>query len=467
MFLWPSVPLNKDHESPMILPPSGCSLLDLKFVSGVLDESGEPKGVEGDDTFGLIILEQISQAYPDLPVIIISARERATIIETCRKLGAIDFIQRHEYGTETTSPRNLLESKILEHGLIPDDRTLNDEGFRIVGRSLSLLKVLRAARRGATGKGNILILGETGTGKELLAQYIRDYSPKKTGPYNIFHAFGQAEGLQEDELFGHVKGAYTGATSDREGLFEKSNGGTLFIDEIGDIPEGLQLKLLRPLESRSVTRQGGNTVISLDIQVLLATNRNLQESAASGMFRNDLLNRINAYQIVMPPLRERREDIPAITEHLLERACKENGGKWPRKILPDALQLFMVNEWKDNVRGLRNAIERAVKNNIDSELFMASDLEMPKEPQRTAPMAAQPITHDLPSLTVDQLIVFMKHFRFPEDYGSLVGRYPALHQAFSAMMIHYLDAALEVTRKKKPGITPEGRSISRARQAAW
>lgn len=237
-------------------------LLDLRFVSGQIVDD-EPQGQSGDDLFGLNILDAIHQKYHDIPVVIVSSKEREEIIEDCRRRGASDFIQRHEHGTRTLSPREILKSKIFEHGLIEDNRDLLDERYRIVGKSISLLRTLRSARRAATGKGNILILGETGTGKELLARYIHDISIKAEGRYKIFHPFGTAETLQEDELFGHVRGAFTGANSDREGFFETANGGTLFIDEIGDIPESIQLKLLRPLENRIVTRQGESDEIPI------------------------------------------------------------------------------------------------------------------------------------------------------------------------------------------------------------
>jgi len=258
-------------------------LLDLRFVSSPIGIDNEPEGQFGDDLFGLTVLDAIHKEFPDIPIVIISSKERSEVIEECRKRGASDFIQRHECGTDAKPPDEILNAKLLEHGLLQDNRDLKDEKNRIVGKSIFMLKTLRAARRAATGKGNILILGETGTGKELIAKYIHDMSPKSKGPYAVFHPFGVAENLQEDELFGHVKGAFTGAVSERKGLFESANEGVLFIDEIGDIPESLQNKLLRPIENRVVRRLGGNKDIPVDIQVVLATNKNLEQFSKTGL----------------------------------------------------------------------------------------------------------------------------------------------------------------------------------------
>ncbi len=431
-------------------------LLDLRFVSGQIVD-GEPEGQPGDDSFGLVILDAVHERFPDMPIVIISSRERAGVIEDCRRRGASDFIQRHEHGTATLSPKEILRAKILEHGLIEDSRDLTDEKNRIIGKSVEILKTLRAARRAATGKGNILILGETGTGKELLARYIHDLSPKSEGPYKFYPPHGTAETLQEDELFGHVKGAFTGANFEREGLFEMANGGTLFIDEIGDIPEGLQNKLLRPIENRVVKRQGGNKQIPIDVQIVLATNKNLEEHAKTGKFKSDLLNRINAYTITLPPLRERKEDIPLISERLLEVLCKENNAHWPREILPETMTLLKNHGWRDNVRGLRNALERAIKDNRDSELIVPSDIRFDTDTGITEGKEDFIKTEARGAVnTIDELIAVLSSFEFPEDYSKISGKLPALQGAVAKMMATYLQSSIEVTKKMKPGGSPEG-----------
>ncbi len=431
-------------------------LLDLRFVSGKIVDK-EIEGHDGDDVFGLQILDVIHRQFPDIPVVILSSKERAEVIEQCRTRGAPDFIQRHEHGTATLSPKEILRAKMLEHGLIEDSRDLTDEKNKIIGKSVEILKTLRAARRSATGKGNILILGETGTGKELLARYIHDVSPKSEGPYKFYHPYGTAETLQEDELFGHVKGAFTGANSDREGLFEMANEGTLFIDEIGDIPEKLQLKLLRPLENKAVTRQGGNEEIPIDVQIVLATNKNLEEYAKTGKFKFDLLNRINAYTITIPPLRERKEDIPLISERLLEVLCKENNARWPREILPETMTLLKNHGWRDNVRGLRNALERAIKDNRDSELIVPSDIRFDTDTVITEGKEDFIKTEARSAVnTIEELVEMLSSFEFPEDYSKISGKLPELQGAVAKMMANYLQSALEVTKKMKPGGSSEG-----------
>jgi DNA-binding NtrC family response regulator len=431
-------------------------LLDIRFVSGRITDRNEPEGQPGDMDFGLILLEEIRRRYSDLPVVMLSSRERGEVIEECRNKGAADFIQRIGYLSETKSGRDVLAGKLFQHGLLPDLRELKDEKKRIFGDSLPMLLTLRSARRAATGKRNILILGETGTGKELLAEYIHDMSPKSNGRFVVYHP-GRAETLQEDELFGHVKGAFTGASSDREGVFERATGGTLFIDEIGDISEGVQLKLLRPLENRVVSRQGGDREIPLDIQVVLSTNKNLEEYAKTGEFKSDLLNRINAYPITIPPLRDHRTDIPLIAEHLLEYLCKEHDARWPRRILPEATERLKGHEWPDNVRGLRNVLERAVLDSKDSELVVPSDIRFDTilpDLQQGQAFSTREMGEVIDS--IDELIKRLSAFKFPKDYGRISGKLPALQESIAMMMANYLLSAIEVTKKMKPGNSSDG-----------
>ncbi|HEB87571.1 MAG TPA: sigma-54-dependent Fis family transcriptional regulator [Gammaproteobacteria bacterium] len=423
-------------------------LLDLRFVSG-RTRDGEPDGRPGDDDFGLLILEAIRRRWPDLPVVILSSRERSEIIERCRRLGAVDFIQRHG-GDGSVNPREVLALKLHEYGL------LEDRNGVIVGRSLELLKTLAAARRAATGSGNILILGETGVGKELLARYIHEHSPKAKGPYVVFHAFGTTETLQADELFGHIKGAFTDAKSDKKGVFEQADGGTLFLDEIADIPETLQNQLLRPVESRRVTRQGEAGDRPVDIQLVLATNKSLDDYAATGQFKFDLLNRIRAYPVVLPPLRERTEDIPLLAETMLERICRDQGARWPREVHADVHKLLTRHDWREgNVRELRNVLERVVKDNKDSELVLPGDLRLEAplaDPQDVGSEPSQQARGQSQSVPVQ----WAKKSDLPMDYAGLHGAWPPLQRDVALTMAELLARALAATKKHRAGEPSSG-----------
>jgi DNA-binding NtrC family response regulator len=421
-------------------------LLDLRFVSGPLGKKGEPDGRSGDEAFGLRVLESLKREYPNLPVVIQSSLLRNEVIDDCRRLGAADFIQRHP-GMQETSPRAILREKLREYGLLEDERGI------IVGRSLPLLQVLAAARRAATGGGNILLLGESGTGKELLARYIHDHSSKSAGPYKVFHAFGTAETLQEDLLFGHVKGAFTDAKAERRGLFEQADGGTLFIDEVGDIPESLQNKLLRPIESRSVARQGSDLDAEVDLQLVLATNKSLDEYAATGRFKFDLLNRIRAYPITLPSLRERSEDIPLLANRLMESLCKDNKARWPRSFHEDAMEKLISHDWRDgNVRELRNVLERVVKDNKDSEIVVFGDIHLDKAVSHALGSGA--IGSEAPSRSQSTRVAEpanwltnIQTIRIDPDYSFLRGSWPPLQRELARLLGRYLAAAIEATRK--------------------
>jgi DNA-binding NtrC family response regulator len=407
-------------------------LLDLRFVSGPRDAAGAPTGTDDDDNFGLEILRELKRVFPVLPVVVLSSRYRSEVIHQCRELGAADFIQRHEIGA--IPPDILFKEKLHNFGLIEDRRGV------IVGHSIALLRTLAAARRAATGSGNILLLGESGTGKELIARYIHESGPRPDGPYKVFDAFGTAESLQEDVLFGHERGAFTGALRDRRGIFEEADGGTLFIDEVGNIGEGLQSRLLRPIETRIVARQGSTREIPVSLQLVLATNKSLHEHARTGRFKDDLLNRIDAFSIRLPPLRERRDDIPLIAAALLERLCLENGLRWPRQIEESAMQRLVEQEWRDgNIRALRNTLERAAKNNREAEILVAADLEfLGTQPAQLAP--AEPPAESLSGLHAP-----------PASYDTLFGSWDALQRATALQLCERLNAALIATARRTPG----------------
>ncbi|HEY0466831.1 MAG TPA: sigma 54-interacting transcriptional regulator [Polyangiaceae bacterium] len=407
-------------------------LLDLRFVSGARGPGGMPTGQEGDDDFGLEMLRELQRVFPLLPVVILSSRDRTEVIQACRELGASDFIQRHDLGF--VPPDVVFKEKLHHFGLLEDIRGV------IVGRSVALLRALAAARRAATGSGNILLLGESGTGKELFARYVHDSGPRPDGPYKVFDAFGTAESLQEDVLFGHERGAFTGASRERRGVFEEADGGTLFVDEVGNIGENVQSRLLRPIEARTVTRQGGSREITVSLQLVLATNKALHEHARTGRFKDDLLNRIDAFSIKLPALRERREDVPAIAMALLERLCVENGLRWPRRIEPQAMQKLIDHEWRDgNIRALRNTLERAAKNHREAEIVVASDLDVVESIEVVTTTERAETTEEGAAAP-----------RLPIGYDALLGSWNSLQRTTALQMCERLGAALAATARRSP-----------------
>ena len=231
--------------------------------------------------------------------------------------------------------------------------------YEIIGESKALRKVISDAIKVANSKSTTLLLGESGTGKELLARLIHRVGPRKDEPMIVLNCAALPETLLEDELFGHEKGAYTGAVARKIGKFELADGGTIFLDEIGEMSPGMQSKLLRILQEGVFYRVGGNKAIPVDVRVLSATNRNIEEDVAQGKFREDLYYRINVVQISMPPLRERREDIVMLAEHFLDIFKKERGTS-DLVISKEAMDLMVEYDWPGNVREMKNALERAV-----------------------------------------------------------------------------------------------------------
>jgi transcriptional regulator with PAS, ATPase and Fis domain len=225
----------------------------------------------------------------------------------------------------------------------------------VIGRSVEMRRVYALMERSAATNATVLLQGETGTGKELAAQAIHDASKRAQGPFIAIDCGAIAPNVIESELFGHVRGAFSGAVSDRRGLFEEADGGTLFLDEIGELPIALQAKLLRALETFEVRRVGGNTVKKVDVRVVAATNRALSQAVNEGAFREELYYRLAVVEIVLPPLRARREDIPLLAQHFQARFTSD-----PSPLSPDVLSALMTRSWPGNVRELRNFIERQV-----------------------------------------------------------------------------------------------------------
>ena len=311
---------------------------------------------------GLKIIDK-ALALPGRPaVIMMTAYGNVESAVEAMKRGAVDFL---------TKPVNIerlelliqraLKSKTLEVEVKQLHERL-DEKFsfeQIIGHSQELKDVIDRVRLVAPSKATILIEGESGTGKELIAQAIHQVSPRSRAPFVAVHCASLSESLLESEIFGHERGAFTGAVEKRVGRFESADGGTLFLDEIGEISASTQVKLLRFLETKSIERVGGNKPLDLDVRLVAASNRNLEQLVRAGKFREDLFFRLNVVRIVMPPLRERAEDVPLLLTHFLKLFAEENGLP-PLTLEPGAIRTLQAYAWPGNIRELRNFAENAV-----------------------------------------------------------------------------------------------------------
>ncbi|MHC4715452.1 MAG: sigma-54-dependent transcriptional regulator [Planctomycetota bacterium] len=317
---------------------------------------------------GLDVLAAARRHSPGTEVILITAHSS---VDTCRvalKEGAFDYIEKAGAGAEEVDPDDLravvirAAERTAQQRVIRELRQQLDEryGFEgIVGNSSGMVAILQTIRRVAPSNLPVLIEGESGTGKELLAQAIHNASRRRENRFVALNCAGLSETLLEDELFGHVKGAYTGATADRKGRFEYADGGTMFLDEVGDMPLPMQAKLLRVLENGEIVRVGSNEPIHVDVRVISATNTKLDERVGAGRFRQDLFFRLNGVTLTIPPLRERREDIPPLIDHFITQANRTHGTK-VTGIAPPARRALVTHDWPGNVRQLRNVVENMV-----------------------------------------------------------------------------------------------------------
>jgi len=309
---------------------------------------------------GLHVLTEARKKQPDAAVILMTAYATVDTAVQAMKQGA------HDYLVKPFEPEEL--SQMVGH--LTKDQALRRENILLrkalrrqfqfqdmVSKSPKMETVFELARTAAKSHSTVLILGESGTGKELLARAIHSQSQQKNGPFVGVSCAALAENLLESELFGHEKGAFTGAVSAARGKFEVAAGGTIFLDEIGDVSPKLQLDLLRVLEAREFNRVGGSQVIKTDARVIAATNRDLKKHVEDGQFREDLFYRLNVIRVTIPPLRERKEDIPVLAEHFVSLFQTEMG-KPLEGISAEALELLMAYDWPGNVRELRNVLER-------------------------------------------------------------------------------------------------------------
>jgi len=255
----------------------------------------------------------------------------------------------------------------------------------IIGESGSMRQVFETIQQVAPSRATVLISGATGTGKELIAKAIHNLSPRKNGPFIAVHAAALPTSLLESELFGHEKGAFTGAVERRTGRFEMADGGTLFLDEVGELEQQMQVKLLRVLEERAFERVGGNKTLQVDVRLVAATNKDLKKLVSEGKFRDDLFYRLSVVTVDLPPLRERRDDIPLLVKSFLDEFSRENG-KQVRELTPEAMNLLLSYDWPGNVRELRNAIERAV---ILATASMVGVSDLPSQVRAASPASTR------------------------------------------------------------------------------
>ncbi len=308
---------------------------------------------------GLTLLQRWLAARPTLNVVLMSGHGTIEMAVEATKLGAFDFLEKPLSSDRVVlALRNASRNRRLER----ENAELRETAGlsrTLVGRSSSVRELLENIALAAPTAATVLITGESGTGKELVARALHDLSPRKNGPFVALNCAALPEELVESELFGHERGAFTGAIAARRGKFEEANRGTLFLDEIGDMSLRTQAKLLRVLQDGVVTRIGGSAPTKVDVRVVAATHRKLEEAVASGAFREDLYYRLNVVPLAVPPLRDRIEDVGPLAEHFLALLAKQMGRK-PRKLERAALLRLAAHRWPGNVRELKNLLERIV-----------------------------------------------------------------------------------------------------------
>jgi two-component system response regulator PilR (NtrC family) len=339
---------------------------------------------------GLAVLRATKELSPHTIVLVITAYASTETAVEAIKLGAYDYITKPFKLEEIRlTIAKALERKRLQEENVALKRQLRKhqgpENF--VGRSRTMLEIFETIRKTAESTSTAMVTGESGTGKELVALGIHHESPRRTGPFVSVNCGAIPEGLMESELFGHLKGAFTGAVANSPGLFSAADGGTLFLDEITEIPQAVQVKLLRAIQERQIRRVGDVRDIKVDVRLIAASNRDLTRAVTDGLLREDLFYRLNVIPIHLPPLRERKEDIPLLVAHFIEKIGKATG-KVVRGITPDALAVLEGYHWPGNIRELENVIERAIvlgSSDLITCEALPTNLHRPCEPPELVP----------------------------------------------------------------------------------
>ena len=345
---------------------------------------------------GLELLAALRQQDPEVPVILMTAQASLQSAVQAVNQGAFYYLQKPFSNADLIA---LCRRAGETHELKRENRALKHEirrrdqarGVRPVGKNRAFLEVVRLAETVAPTDSTVLITGESGTGKEILARYIHALSERHSKPFVSVNCGALPENLLESELFGHVKGAFTGAVRDKEGLLVAARGGTFFLDEVAEMSPSLQVKLLRALQEREVIPVGATSPVSIDVRVIAATNRDLELEMRRGTFRSDLYYRLNVIALHLPPLRERIDDLPLLADHFLQRLSSERNRKGgPLRLSPEALAAMQRYDWPGNVRELENALERA------AVITKGDVIGLDALPRRIVEAPATPLVSDRP-----------------------------------------------------------------------
>lgn len=340
---------------------------------------------------GQELLRRVTSETPGVPVIVLTGHGTVETAVEAMRMGAYDFLTKPlDLDRLSLLVKRALQNRelVLRHRELEEQLQSNKTFEHIIGKSAAMEHVFEMIRKVAPSRASVLITGESGVGKELIASAIHNLSPRKDKSYIKVHCAALAESLLESELFGHEKGAYTGAVSQKRGRFELADGGTIFLDEIGEINQNLQIKILRVLQEKQFERVGGEKSVTVDTRLITATNRDLEKEVENGTFRSDLYYRLNVVHIHVPPLRERKEDLPLLIAAFIKEFSEENA-KSISGIEPKARAALYAYEWPGNIRQLRNCLESAVVMSSD-DIIRLSDLpEHVREAEQTAAIRVQ------------------------------------------------------------------------------